>query len=236
MLGLRKRIIKTIKSNKELYKMAWFLKKMPLKQTLRREISGSENKLISPISTIFNNCEIYINGGNNTITIGEMCLFNNVKFYIRGNNNNILIGKNVSFDEIGDMIIEDNDGTININDNTSFQGTHLAVTEPGSKITIGTDCMFANHIDVRTGDSHSIIDTVTNKRINYAKDVVIGNHVWVAAHCSILKGVTILDNCIIATRSVVTKSFNVKGAIIGGSPARVLKENVTWLKERIYDN
>ena len=34
---------------------------------------------------------------------------------------------------------------------------HIAVTEPGSKVQIGKECMFANDIDIRTGDSHSIL-------------------------------------------------------------------------------
>ncbi|MGS0525300.1 hypothetical protein ACU8V7_09025 [Zobellia nedashkovskayae] len=91
--------------------------------------------------------------------------------------------------------------------NSTFEDTHLAVTEPSSKVTIGVDCMFANTIDIRTGDSHSIIDIKSNKRINYAKNIIIGNHVWVGAHSSILKGATIADNSIVATRLCNYKSL-----------------------------
>lgn len=96
--------------------------------------------------------------------------------------------------------------------------------------------MFAYDIDLRTGDSHSIIDSATMKRINYAKNIEIEDHVWIASHVSILKGVKILRNSVIATRSVVTKSFNKEGVIIGGAPAKILKENVTWSRKRIYEN
>lgn len=93
--------------------------------------------------------------------------------------------------------------------------------------------MFANYIDLRTGDSHSIIDIVANKRINYAQNIEIGNHVWVASHVSILKGVNILSNSIVATRSVVTKKFYKENILIGGIPANIIKENITWNRNRI---
>ena len=123
---------------------------------------------------------------------------------------------------------------LKIDDKTTFEDVHIAITESGSAIKIGRDCMFAYDIDIRTGDSHSIIDTNKNERINYAQDVSIGNHVWVAAHCIILKGVHIPDELVLATGSVVTKKFLQKGVIIAGNPARVVKEGISWTRERIH--
>ena len=134
------------------------------------------------------------------------------------------------------MWIEDNDCEIRIGTRTTFEDVHFSVTEPKSKIIIGEDCMFAYDIDLRTGDSHSIIDSTTMKRINYAKNVEIDNHVWVASHVSILKGVKISPNSVVATRSTVTKIFDKSGVLIGGTPAKVLKENITWDRTTIYEN
>jgi acetyltransferase-like isoleucine patch superfamily enzyme len=94
--------------------------------------------------------------------------------------------------------------------------------------------MFANDIDLRTGDSHSIIDSLSSERINYAQDINIGNHVWVASHVSILKGVHISDNSVVATRAVVTKSFQENNILIGGMPAKKIKENINWDRQRTY--
>lgn len=94
--------------------------------------------------------------------------------------------------------------------------------------------MFAYDIDLRTGDSHSIIDAHTQKRINYAQNIEIGNHVWIASHVSILKGVRISDNSVVATRAVVTKSFEDENVLIGGTPAKKIKENINWDRQRIY--
>lgn len=179
--------------------------------------------------------EISIHGGLNEINISEGCRLDNVKIIIRGDCNEILIHKGVKFNRGSELWFEDKNCSIEIGQNTTFENVHLAVTEPDSKIIIGPVCMFAYDIDVRTGDSHSIIDLETNKRINYAKSVIIGTHVWVASHCSILKGVNLPNNTIVASRSLVSKTFDKEGIIKGGSPAKIIKENFTWKRERIYE-
>jgi acetyltransferase-like isoleucine patch superfamily enzyme len=93
--------------------------------------------------------------------------------------------------------------------------------------------MFAYDIDVRTGDSHSIISQETGERINYAQDVCIGDHVWIAAHTILLKGSAIPDNSIVATGSVVTRPFETRGIILGGNPAKTIKDGITWSRQRI---
>ena len=206
------------------------------KVSYKRVINGRGNSLKIDGSALFIKCKFDIVGDNNEIIIEKSTLFNNVTFYIRGNNNIIWISKHVSFNHRGSLWIEDENCEIKIGERTTFEDVHIAVTEPKSKITIGEDCMFAKDIDLRTGDSHSIIDSTTMKRINYAKNIEIDNHVWVASHVSILKGVRILKNSVVATRSVVTKSFDKEGILIGGIPVKVLKERITWDRKRIYEN
>ena len=67
--------------------------------------------------------------------------------------------------------------------------------------------MFSNDIEFRTGDSHSIVDLDTRKRINYSQNIHVGNHVWIGSRSIILKGVNIGNNSIIGTGSIVTKSI-----------------------------
>lgn len=196
-------------------------------------IKGTNNAIDIDKSAILKNCNFDIVGDNNKIEINESTILNGVTFFIRGNNNKIMIGKCVRFNRGGSVWIEDYDCEAIIGENTTFEDSHIAVTEPNSKIHIGKDCMFAYDIDLRTGDSHSIIDSISNKRINYAQNINIGNHVWIASHVSILKGVHISDNSIIATRAVVTKSFSESNILIGGMPAKKLKENINWARQRI---
>ncbi len=201
--------------------------------SLKKKFYGFNNQININESSYFTNSKIKIVGNNNSVEIDENCLFNNFIIFIQGNNNKIKISNSVRFNKCGELWIEDNFGSIEIGNNTSIEETHIAVTEDNSKIFIGQNCLFANNIDIRTGDSHSIIDKHNNKRINQAKDVYIHDHVWIGAHSSILKGVTLYSDTIVATRSVVTKSYDKSGIILAGSPAKIVKENVTWKAERI---
>ena len=56
----------------------------------------------------------------------------------------------------------------------------------------------------------------------FPKKVVLGKNVWVGAHATILPGVTIGDNAVIAAGAVVTKDVPAN-AVVGGVPAKVLK-------------
>lgn len=128
--------------------------------------------------------------------------------------------------------IEDNNNEIIIGKNTSISGkTHLACIE-GSKIIIGEDCMFSSDITFRTGDSHSIVD-LNGNRINPSMDIIIGNHVWVGNRTIITKGSKVSDNSIIGTGSIVSKIFEEPNIIIAGVPAKKIKGEVSWLRERI---
>lgn len=205
------------------------------KKKLERTIKGKNNRLKFDYSSRFVNCKLTIVGSNNIIEIKKDCKFNNVHFFLKGNGISLKIGSNVSFNNNGEIWIEDDNGKMVIGDFTTFESAHLAMTEPYSQLNIGEDCMFSNGIEIRTGDSHSIMDLVTEKRINFAKNISIDDHVWVGAHVVILKGVSLQKNTIIATKSLVTKSFDNQNILIGGSPARILKSDVYWLRERVYN-
>jgi acetyltransferase-like isoleucine patch superfamily enzyme len=57
-----------------------------------------------------------------------------------------------------------------------------------------------------------------------SEPIVIGNNVWIGANVVLLPSVNIADECIIGAGSIVTKSFNQKGSVIAGNPAKVIKE------------
>ncbi len=174
-------------------------------------------------------------GNNNRIVIGANCLFNNVTFHLEGDNHQIEIGDNVDFNIAGSIWFEDEYGTLTIGSESTFENVHLAVTEPNSTLAIGRDCMFSYDIDVRTGDSHSVIYEEENKRTNYAQNISFGEHVWVASHCVILKGACVGSNSIVGTRSVVTKRFPNEGIVVAGNPAKIIKKGINWKRERVYD-
>ncbi len=104
----------------------------------------------------------------------------------------------------------------------------------GTSINIGTDCLFSAGIEIRTSDSHSILNMV-GKRLNCAKSIVIGNHVWCGQGVFILKGAHIEENTVIGACSVVNKEFIEGNCVVAGNPAKIVKQNVTWQMERVTD-
>ncbi len=198
----------------------------------KRKIRG-RNNLIRTWGALLNKVDFDVQGSNNIIVIKSGCVINGTRFMLRGSGHRVIIGSNCCFVRGGSIWFEDSDCQLLINDNTTMEEAHIALTEPGSRVEVGKDCMIAYDVDIRCGDSHSIIDLSTGQRINYAKDVKIGDHVWLAAHVQVLKGVTIGSNSIIAIRSVVTKDVS-PDSIAAGIPAEVIKTNVTWDRQRIY--
>lgn len=126
---------------------------------------------------------------------------------------------------------------ISIADNAKLTlGADFAITGNTSiicskNITFGYDCLLSWDILIMDTDFHSVLDRTGNK-INPSLPINIGNHVWIGCRSTILKGISIPNDCVIAASSVLTKSFHNDGIIIGGSGSqqRILKENITWCK------
>lgn len=91
----------------------------------------------------------------------------------------------------------------------------------GESITVGTDFAISWDVCITDTDSHSLDGG------QRTSPVIIGNRVWIGARAMILKGVTIGDGAVIAANSVVTRDVPPR-TLVGGSPAKVLRENVEW--------
>ena len=65
-------------------------------------------------------------------------------------------------------------------------------------------------------------------QVNTNRPIIVGDHVWFGAKCTITKGAKIPDGCVIATNSCVYKAFKEANTIIGGYPAKVIRKNIRW--------
>lgn len=112
-------------------------------------------------------------------------------------------------------------------------------TDFGKNITVGKNvfinacCHFQDHGGVVLGDGcqigHNVVFATLNHGIapekrssTFPAPIVLGRNVWVGSNSTILQGVTIGDNAIIAAGSVVTKEVPAN-VIVGGIPARFIK-------------
>lgn len=105
-------------------------------------------------------------------------------------------------------------------------GTSIICKE---RIEIGDNSLLSWDILMMDTDYHHIIDT-SGTIINQAKPISIGDHVWIGCRCTILKGIEISDNVVIAANSTITSSVSTQNCIIGGhgQSIQVLKENINW--------
>ena len=90
-------------------------------------------------------------------------------------------------------------------------------------VSIGRECLIADRVMLIDFD-HSAADVERPIREQgiHKGDVRIGDNVWIGYAASILRGVTVGDNAIIGTGSVVTGDVPAN-AVVAGVPARVLR-------------
>lgn len=173
-------------------------------------------------------------GTGNIIKIGKDSSLQKVRVRIRGNGNVLEINDNCKIGPKCSFWMEGNDIKIHVSRNTTFtHSVHFCAQENGTKIIVGEDCMFSNTITVRTSDSHPIYDIATNDRLNQAKSIKIGSHVWIAPNSKIMKGANIGDGAVVGSNSMVTKDVPANTLAVG-MPARVVKEGIKWTREKLF--
>ena len=128
----------------------------------------------------------------------------------------------------GGISIFTNDSAIlEIAPGQSFHGHFDILMHEPSESRIGAECLWGSG-HIMTSDCHSIIDQLTRKRINPAKDIIIGNRVWLGQSVKALKGAAIGNDTVIASCSIVTSGNYPDNSILAGAPARVVKSGISW--------
>lgn len=94
-------------------------------------------------------------------------------------------------------------------------------------IKIGNGVRIGPYVRMRDSDGHQFGYPGYEKKS--VAPIIIEDHVWIGFGVTILKGVTIGEGCVVAAGSVVTKSFPPR-CVIGGNPAKIIRENVYWKK------
>ena len=89
------------------------------------------------------------------------------------------------------------------------------------EIVIGDSVMMANGVYITDSDWHDLYDRTA--RSPEVKPVHIGNNVWLGDHSTVLKGVTIGENSVVAAGAVVSKNVP-PNVVVAGNPATVVKQ------------
>lgn len=89
------------------------------------------------------------------------------------------------------------------------------------KIKIGDNCAISHDFTVMDSNAHSLNGDRSTE------PVIIGNHVWIGTRVTVLSGVTIGDDAVVAANSVVVSDVPA-GTLVGGVPAKIIKQNIDW--------
>lgn len=90
-------------------------------------------------------------------------------------------------------------------------------------ITIGNGCAISHDFTVMDSNAHKLDGS------RGTAPVTIGDHVWIGTRVTVLPGVTIGDGAVVAAGALVTMDVPT-GALVGGVPAKVIREHVKWEK------
>lgn len=116
-------------------------------------------------------------------------------------------------------------GTLEIGNN--FFCNKNCTISCNDRITIGDHVLFGWNVEVLDSDNHKVIHK-NQETIRDRGAIKIGDHVWVAACSHILKNSAIPAGSVVAYQSLVTKQFKGEKLLLGGSPAKVLEEEIEW--------
>jgi len=162
----------------------------------------------------FNQRVVFLNKGK--IVFGEKARFG----YYRGG------GYHGKFTEIQ---VRSKEGEIIVGDNFfANNGLFMCCLK---KIVIGDDVLIGSNVSIMDHNGHGISPQMRHSSSGTAREVTIGNNVWLGSNCFILPGSIIGDNSVVGAGAIVKGNFP-KNSIITGNPAVVVRKITENFKNR----
>lgn len=212
---------------------------IPYKQVCTTEIydnyyDQNTNKISFEGKSIPQKCNIMFSGKNNHIIFkNNMVCRSELTINCFGDDNKVIFYDNVYIGrpDMKSEISVYNGSTCKIGKDTDIQQCTIIVNE-GGRVEIGKNCMLSYDITIRQSDFHPIYDNVSKKRINKSKDIIVGDCVWLGERSSILAGANIGAGSVVGFGTITSSCFP-NNVLIAGSPAKILRNNISWSKEKI---
>lgn len=113
-------------------------------------------------------------------------------------------------------------------------GTRSAIIDArnGGSIVAEGDQLWAANVYIATDDMHRLEDRLSGERINpYGADIHLGRHVWLGRDAVVTGHVDIGEGSVVGMRSIVRGQKIPPFSVAAGSPARIVREGVTWSHE-----
>lgn len=110
----------------------------------------------------------------------------------------------------------------NIELGQNFYSNHNLIILDCAKVVFGDNVFVGPGCGFYTAE-HPLDYKLRNQGLEFAKPISIGNNVWIGGNVTILSGVNIGDNVVVAAGSTVTKDIE-PGCLVAGVPAKILKK------------
>ncbi|HEY7225456.1 MAG TPA: hypothetical protein VH561_17925 [Micromonosporaceae bacterium] len=113
-------------------------------------------------------------------------------------------------------------------------GTREAVLDArnGGSIVAEPDQLWAARVYIATDDMHSLEDLATGRRVNpYGGHIRLGRHVWLGREAMVTGHAEVGASAVVGMRSLVRGQTVPPNTAVAGSPARVIREGITWHAE-----
>lgn len=170
-------------------------------------------------------------GSNNVIMIEPKCRIERIEICINGSGNVILFGGG-TFVSGGLIQVFGDNSRMSFHAGCWAVSPSIHMTDSNSELKIGEGTMLGPACELRCGDGHALYDTSNGRIINRAKYIHIGDRVWAGGGVLFLKNIVVGDGAVVGARSVVTKDL-APNTLAVGVPAKVIRENVGWTRQRI---
>lgn len=177
---------------------------------------------------VLENSKIIFRGIDNVLKVSGKVVLRNSLLDFRNNNSIIYLKDNPWHDYRLNIRVHEK-CVFYCGTNNYFNNTLSVSVDEMRNIVIGNNCLFSFGIWLRTGDPHLVFDTITHKRINLSKDIIIGDHVWIGQNALLLKGTNIGSGSIVGANSVVAGKNILSNESWAGNPAKKVKEQVFFL-------
>lgn len=190
-----------------------------------------ENEFIGEMPRLTNS-QINFNGKNNILICEEDVHLWNSRIDFNMDNSVLYLSSNIHDYSINISLHKDN--VCFIGKNNFFNGRTSLVLSEAKNIILGGECFISYNVVFRTSDGHCIYNSQSKDRMNYAKSIYVGDHVWLGQNAMIFKGSKIGSGAIIGAGSVVSNKTVESNTTYAGAPLRKIHDDTFWTPHSVH--
>jgi len=95
------------------------------------------------------------------------------------------------------------------------------------RIELGPDTLLSWNVTMMDNDGHAIRDG-EGRLLNAPQPIRLGANNWIGCDCHLLKGAAMADHSVLAAGSLLNRAHADSHLLLGGRPAKVLKQGIGW--------